>query len=181
MRSAVTLSFTLTIGIILQAEAQTTAVDPTRLNALTQSAPVAPRVDTLVSQGASLLSDEGRDAEAARKLEKLWPTVASHYPYLGQNGLLIRVPVYALKIADPSLPHSKPVGDASMVGAGASPAEAWATAKDTLYGAPSNDYVLSQDDSWFLWVTPGRNGWPPSYPSYTDATKLAQDALAHNY
>jgi hypothetical protein len=49
----------LTAGIIpLPADAQTTAVDPSRLNGLTQRAATMSRPGTLVSQGASLLADK---------------------------------------------------------------------------------------------------------------------------
>ena len=172
VRAALVFAFAFALTASPRLGAQTTSSDPARLNGQAQEVPGGAKVGTLASQVAHAFADEGRDRQAAAKIEKLWPNIAERYSFLGAGrGLVVAVPVYALKVAAPTLPRNKTVDDIWIVGARATPAEAYATADEHLRGAPSSDYVLLPDDSWFLWISPGSYGWPDKIPSYEDAAR----------
>src|ERR1700722_1108416 len=103
VRAALVFAFAFALTASPRLGAQTTSSDPARLNGQAQEVPGGAKVGTLASQVAHAFADEGRDKQAAAKIEKLWPNIAERYSFLGAGrGLVVAVPVYALKVAAPT-------------------------------------------------------------------------------
>lgn len=123
-------------------------------------------VGTAVQEGSAALQDKAIVLAAKAEMQNLWPQIKSVYPYLGDRGLLLEVNV-AVNVASVSKPvPQKQLQEVSIVGVGIDPAHAWGENQRDALHADDRDYSPSPSDSWFVWITPGRRGWPKSTPDY---------------
>ncbi|MCD9817640.1 hypothetical protein [Bradyrhizobium japonicum] len=124
---------------------------------------------TAVQKGANDLQDKALVSSAKAEVQKLWPQIAGVYAYIGNRGLLLEVNVVVNDTSAKTPSPQKQVQDVTIIGVGSDPAHAWAeNLQDRLHPANSG-YSRSLADSWFIWITPGRRGWPQSAPDYTEA------------
>jgi hypothetical protein len=110
------------------------------------------------------------EKNAKTELKTLWPSIQQAYPFLGDRGLLVQINVEVLLVSSPTPVPLNKLGQVFIVGAGVDPAHAWAESRDALVAA-SSGYRLAPDESWFLWISPGKNGWPANAPSYKAAVE----------
>ncbi|TYL92738.1 hypothetical protein FXB40_23905 [Bradyrhizobium rifense] len=124
---------------------------------------------TLIQEATKDLQDKAIDRSAKAEIQKLWQNVEEVYPYLGNRGLLLEVNVVVNDASASTPSPQKQVESVLFIGVGADPAHAWAENLRDRIGPANKGYSRSLADSWFIWITPGRRGWPKSAPSYVEA------------
>jgi hypothetical protein len=177
MRPLLVASVLTTVLFNSQAESETLSpshiqVRSGSVDAQADRTNAAGNIGTAVQKGATSVQDRALVTAAKAQIQKIWPEITSVYPFLGDRGLLIEVRV-AVNDASASKPvPQKQIQDVAVVGVGVDPAHAWAeNLRDTLHPAATG-YTLSPADSWFVWIRPGRDGWPKLIPTYKRADAL---------
>jgi hypothetical protein len=146
---------------------------------------------TGANNAATGISDEqvwaqdiiGLPKMAVAKLEPIWPDVQKQYSYIGDSrGLLIEVKVSVFEASASTPAPQKRIENVYIVGTGTDPEHAWAENNlGDLSELHGSDFRILPGEIWFLWITPGRNGWPKSTPDYKTAKseKLLDRRTAH--